>query len=315
MNYIKHLNHWMELLTLDDRLSPHHVSLYLALFQQWNKSHFSDKITIFRNEVLQVSKIGSSKTYYKCLHELHEYGYIRYLPSCNPMKGSAIIMVDLSEYSIEDKSNDIAFISGADTPSSIEKDKCSASLTQTLPGQKVNSKPGKNDTGRTQVVTPFKKNNLNNENSEQTAREIKSKSSLSEKSQSAAYRAGEKKKKHGKASGNVSKKVADGNALKSRTSFSPPSRAEVEKFFSGLSSSTSALRELDAKKLEVEAVKFFHHFESNGWMVGGKSPMHNWEAACRAWIARIPEFERSNKTPSRLHHLHAEGNGHFNTSL
>ncbi len=29
---------------------------------------------------------------------------------------------------------------------------------------------------------------------------------------------------------------------------------------------------------EIEAKKFFNHFESNGWKVGGKSPMKNWQA-------------------------------------
>jgi hypothetical protein len=32
---------------------------------------------------------------------------------------------------------------------------------------------------------------------------------------------------------------------------------------------------------EIEARKFFNHFESNGWRVGGKSPMKNWHAAAR----------------------------------
>ncbi|MDP4208893.1 MAG: hypothetical protein Q8928_08780 [Bacteroidota bacterium] len=30
---------------------------------------------------------------------------------------------------------------------------------------------------------------------------------------------------------------------------------------------------------ELEAKKFFNHFESNGWKVGGKTPMKNWQAA------------------------------------
>ena len=32
---------------------------------------------------------------------------------------------------------------------------------------------------------------------------------------------------------------------------------------------------------EIEAHKFFNHFESNGWRVGGKTPMKNWHAAAR----------------------------------
>ena len=100
MNYIKHLNQWMELVSVDDRLTPFHVSIYMALFQFWNKYRFPEKITICRYEVLQLSKVGSTKTYYKCLHQLHEYGYIQYFPSHNPLKGSVIIMNDLCEFDL-----------------------------------------------------------------------------------------------------------------------------------------------------------------------------------------------------------------------
>lgn len=34
---------------------------------------------------------------------------------------------------------------------------------------------------------------------------------------------------------------------------------------------------------KVEADKFYDHFESNGWKVGGKSAMKSWQAAMRNW--------------------------------
>ena len=33
----------------------------------------------------------------------------------------------------------------------------------------------------------------------------------------------------------------------------------------------------------VDAEKFIDHYTSNGWKVGGKAPMKNWEAAVRNW--------------------------------
>lgn len=36
----------------------------------------------------------------------------------------------------------------------------------------------------------------------------------------------------------------------------------------------------------IEAETFFDHFESNGWKVGGKAPMKNWQAAARNWCRR-----------------------------
>jgi hypothetical protein len=51
----------------------------------------------------------------------------------------------------------------------------------------------------------------------------------------------------------------------------------------------SALDEvLDFFKIEnfpdLEARKFFNHFQSNGWKVSGKTPMKDWHAAARKWM-------------------------------
>lgn len=41
----------------------------------------------------------------------------------------------------------------------------------------------------------------------------------------------------------------------------------------------------------LEAEKFFDHFQSNGWKVGGKTPMKDWQAAARNWVRRQKEKE------------------------
>jgi hypothetical protein len=74
----------------DKRLTPHHVSLYVILFQYWNSNRFRNPISISREETMSMSKIGSINTYIKCLKELHAWGYIKYDPSFNPMKGSKV---------------------------------------------------------------------------------------------------------------------------------------------------------------------------------------------------------------------------------
>lgn len=45
----------------------------------------------------------------------------------------------------------------------------------------------------------------------------------------------------------------------------------------------------------VEAEKFFDHFQSNGWKVGGRSPMKDWKAAVRQWLRRIGDFAPNGK--------------------
>ncbi|MCU4176981.1 hypothetical protein [Carboxylicivirga sp. N1Y90] len=46
---------------------------------------------------------------------------------------------------------------------------------------------------------------------------------------------------------------------------------------------------------EMEAVRFFNYFESNGWKVGGKSPMKDWSAAARNWILNISRYADKSK--------------------
>ena len=60
--------------------------------------------------------------------------------------------------------------------------------------------------------------------------------------------------------------------------FKKPHLSEVKMYFA----------EKDA--LQEEAEKFFNHYESNGWMVGGKSKMKNWQAAARNWLMNSKKF-------------------------
>lgn len=51
---------------------------------------------------------------------------------------------------------------------------------------------------------------------------------------------------------------------------------------------------------EVEAEKFYNHFQSNGWQVGGKTPMQDWKASARSWILKMPNYPVRNATGSHL---------------
>lgn len=51
----------------------------------------------------------------------------------------------------------------------------------------------------------------------------------------------------------------------------------------------------------IEAEKFFHYFTSNGWKVGGRSPMVDWRASARNWVLNALRFNTSNgPTPGSL---------------
>ena len=72
-------------------------------------------------------------------------------------------------------------------------------------------------------------------------------------------------------------------APKKEKNFVPPSLDEALSFF------------LANQYPELEAKKFFFHFESNGWKVGGKSPMKNWQAAAHNWMLNVSKFEPMQK--------------------
>jgi len=55
---------------------------------------------------------------------------------------------------------------------------------------------------------------------------------------------------------------------------------------------------------ELEAKKYFNHFQSNGWKVSGKTPMKDWHAAARKWMLNTQNFTpptQNNANPGPTH--------------
>lgn len=51
-----------------------------------------------------------------------------------------------------------------------------------------------------------------------------------------------------------------------------------------------------------EASKFYNYYQSNGWLIGGKTPMADWQAAARSWMLKTikSEFHDSSNTSRNL---------------
>ena len=45
---------------------------------------------------------------------------------------------------------------------------------------------------------------------------------------------------------------------------------------------------------ELEANKFFNYFKSIGWLVGGKTPMADWQAAANNWMLNAEKFSNTS---------------------
>lgn len=93
----KHLTGLFDRLIEDQTMHPTYISLYFSLFQYWNINRFQNPISITREEMMLISKIGSRATYHKCMRELNDKGYIKYDPTFNPFKGSSVQLFNFSE--------------------------------------------------------------------------------------------------------------------------------------------------------------------------------------------------------------------------
>jgi hypothetical protein len=107
VNFIKHILVVTAMQADDTRLTPHHISLYLALFRCWNLNRFRNPLTIHRATLMYAAKIGSKNTYSKCLQELHKWGYIVHSPRQGGAACSIIYLLrfDLGELKRETDSS------------------------------------------------------------------------------------------------------------------------------------------------------------------------------------------------------------------
>ena len=64
----------------------------------------------------------------------------------------------------------------------------------------------------------------------------------------------------------------------------------------------------------LEAEKFFNHYESNGWLIGGRSPMRNWKAAANNWMINSGKFD-TGKTTHKAKNLHATTGKDYSEAL
>lgn len=272
MNYIKHLTGFFEKVAIDKTLNPTHVSLYIALFQFWNCNRFKNPISINRDEVMRISKISSKATYHKCLKNLHSLGYINYEPSYNPFKGSHVILFNFSE--------DLKPLTKSERKPKNEP------LNELVSEQAMNKSCTSSETGTEQAVVPSinyinNTNILNDKNVSNLEKLTKNfeeinNSTLKNKTEEEKEKKFREKKKEFFVTSSVVEK---------------PTIEEVKIYFQ------------ENNFPEQEAQKFFNYFKSVGWLVGGKTPMVDWQAAAQNWMINAPKFISNAEQPNRAKQL------------
>ena len=297
MNYIKHLTGFFEKVVADKTLNPTHISLYIALFQFWNCNRFKNPISISRDEIMRISKISSKATYHKCLRNLHDLNYINYQPSYNPFKGSHVIMFNFSD-SLKPSTR-------------AERTPLNEPILNTSSELVVNKPVNNLQTGYEQAVVPY----INNTN---TTNNTKIKNSLNasqptnkldrEQVTEEVCNAKEKEKKlreKKKEEMGASEHTVNNHVVKNHFVIpglhqtenhviTNPKLEEVQYYFT------------QQKYPDIEAQKFYNYFSSIGWLVGGRSPMQNWNAAAENWMLNANKFSKEPDKPlPRVNQLNA----------
>ena len=241
MNYILQLSGFFQKVAVDNRLNPTHVSLYMAVFQFWNAERFRNPVTISRQELMRISKISAKATYHKCIKDLHNFGYIQYLPSYNPFKGSLVYLFDLQ-----------------------------SSAKPVFAPDRTNI-----ETSIEQALVPYI-NNINSLNTNIENEGTQSKNDI-------VLKVSKNRVKVVEVNGEKIEPDSKKTRNKSGGLVSPPDIESIRKYF------------LEQSSFQIEADKFFNYFQSNGWKVGGKAPMQDWQAAARNWILNAPTFAKPQK--------------------
>ncbi len=289
MNYIKHLAGFFDRVSTDERLNPTHVSMYVSLFQFWNANRFQNPISISRNELMKVSKISSKATYHKCMKELNEWQYLKYKPSYNPFKGSLVFLFNLQ--SDNEESPKYKQISLFNFQTSNKKKEDNHTKNETSVEQALVAHHTKIGTSVEQAQEPYininKHNKLNIVNLDKQAKKtaVQNLNSSEEKE-----KLRQKKKKQ----------TTDVTAMHEAV---PINLQVAQEYF--------ALHKFPA----IEAEKFYNYFQSNGWLVGGKTKMKDWKAAANNWMINAKKFTNSKTTKPKAKNLHTKQNKNYNEPL
>ena len=269
MNYIKHLTGFFEKVSADYDLNPTHISLYMAIFQLWNQNRFQNPISISRDELMRISKIASTATYHKCMKDLTDREYVIYKPSFNPFKGSILEVCNLDFYTKPVPKKELKKHATKSKNNQVIEQVDEQLTEQALNKHQTSSKhvPYINIINNTNSINLDKQEISKNEN------KLNFTNSIFDEVQESDLKVELKEEKKLR----EKKKKVEIEKTK-------PTLEETQIYF------------LEKNFTEIEAHRFFNYFESNGWLVGGRTKMKDWKAAARNWMLNAKKFSNNQNT-------------------
>ncbi|MFN3753701.1 transcriptional regulator [Flavobacterium sp.] len=195
-------------------------------------------------------------------------GYIKYEPSYNPFRGSHVIMFNFAE----------------DLKPQPKTSSKNEPFLELVTEQVLN----KHETSTEQALV----SSLNNINITNKKNESKHTPSNSIKNDDSICNSDEVLKKEKSSDKKEKERIVDfvipvyteqsqsKDEMSSSINFQKPQLDEIFNYF--------ILQEFE----RTEAQKFFNYYESNGWLIGGKTTMANWQAAAQNWMSKTKIFNQ-----------------------
>ena len=301
----------------------------MAIFQLWNQNRFQNPISISRDELMRISKIASTATYHKCMKDLTEREYVIYKPSFNPFKGSILEVCNLDFYTKPVPKKELKKLTTSSKNDQVIEQVGEQVTKQALNKHQTSSKhvPYINNINNTNIINLAKQEISKNEKKSIFTNSIfdevqESDLKIEKENEMLAFDNTDKKQTEK----SCQKKLRE----KKKKNFSNDSSvisSEVEKPISKQSKPTleeAQIYFLEKNFPEVEAQRFFNYFESNGWLVGGRTKMKDWKAAARNWMLNTKKFgnkpNNSVRTETKTinlnpNHLHVTNQKNYGEAL
>ena len=93
METFKPLSGFFEASKRDGRITISHIGLYAVLLQAWQDQDFQNPVMAFSHEIMKLAKMSARATYFKCLNDLNDRGYIRYERSFKRNQRSKLYLI------------------------------------------------------------------------------------------------------------------------------------------------------------------------------------------------------------------------------
>jgi hypothetical protein len=94
MEGIRLLNEFFTRAKDDVLIAPVHISLYCVLLYLWMEKNCENPVAVCRNKLMELAKISARGTFYKTIKQLHESGFVKYLPKPNQFCQCLVYIMD-----------------------------------------------------------------------------------------------------------------------------------------------------------------------------------------------------------------------------